>query len=76
MSQYELSELYRRLDNLIMLGLIHEVDLERKKLKVKIGEIITAWLPWPASIGRNYKRWQPLKPGIQVLLACPSGEPR
>ncbi|KZN57601.1 hypothetical protein N473_06900 [Pseudoalteromonas luteoviolacea CPMOR-1] len=71
---FDVAELKRRFDNLLMVGAIHEVDLENKKLKVAVGELITGWLPWPADVAANYIRWRPLKPGIQCLIASPSGE--
>ncbi|TQF69550.1 phage baseplate assembly protein V [Pseudoalteromonas luteoviolacea] len=71
---YDVAELKRRFDNLLMVGAIHEVDHDNKKLKVKVGELITGWLPWPADVAANYVRWRPLKPGIQCVIASPSGE--
>ncbi|WP_241086855.1 phage baseplate assembly protein V [Candidatus Vondammii sp. HM_W22] len=44
-------------------------------MRVKSGELLTDWLPWPAEIVRNFKHWRPLRTGIQVVLECPSGDP-
>ncbi|KZX00999.1 hypothetical protein JL49_08050 [Pseudoalteromonas luteoviolacea] len=72
---FEVAELMRRFANMLMLGTIEEVDHDTQKVRVKVGELVTGWLPWPAELGRNFIRWRPLKPGIQCLIACPAGEP-
>ena len=71
---FELAELSRRLDNIINLGTITEADHSTRKIRVQVGELQTAWLPWPVSIGKNYVHWQPLRVGTQVVLAAPAGE--
>jgi phage baseplate assembly protein V len=70
-----LQDLERRLNNQAMIGTILEVDHSTRKLRVQIGEIRTAWLSWPAEMGRNFRRWRPLRAGQQVVLASPSGDP-
>lgn len=72
---FEVAELMRRFANMLMLGTIEAVDHEAQKVRVKVGELVTGWLPWPAELGRNFIRWRPLKKGIQCLIACPAGEP-
>jgi len=72
---YRLTDLERRLNNLLMVGTILEVDHAARKLRVEIGEIRTAWLEWPTEMGRNFRRWRPLRQGQQVLLSSPSGDP-
>lgn len=69
------AELNRRIENLLRLGTIAEVDHAARKIRIKTGTLTTTWLPWPADIGRNYKRWRPLRVGTQVLIACISGDP-
>ena len=70
-----ISDLFRRFENLIRIGTIAELDHAARKIRVQSGELLTTWLPYPAEIGNNYKRWQPLRLGTQVVLACPSGDP-
>jgi phage baseplate assembly protein V len=71
---FELAELSRRLDNVINLGTIAEANHVTRKIRVNVGTLKTAWLPWPVSIGKNYVHWQPLRVGTQVVLAAPAGE--
>lgn len=69
------ADLNRRLENLLRLGTIAEVDHAARKVRVQSGELTGNWLDWPAEIGRNYKRWRPLREGTQVLIGCISGDP-
>lgn len=68
------AELHRLLHNLLRIGVIESVDTSTKQCRVQIGDLLTGWLDMPADIGRNYKRWRPLRIGTQVLLACPGGD--
>ncbi len=70
-----LSDILRRMHNLIGLGTISEVDHSSARVRVDINGRVTAWLPVPAEIGANFRRWRPLRVGTQVLVACPSGDP-
>lgn len=74
MSQIE-ADLARRLENLLCLGTIAEVDHGRARVKLDIAGRTTGWLPSPCEIGANFRRWRPLRVGTQVLAACPSGNP-
>jgi phage baseplate assembly protein V len=69
------ADLNRRIESIIRLGTIAEVDHAARKLRVKTGDLLTDWLPWPAEVGRNFIRWRPLRPGTQVILSSPSGDP-
>ncbi len=69
------TNLNRQLENLIRIGTIAVVDHAAHKLKVQSGELLTNWLDWPAEIGRNYKRWRPLRLHTQVIISCPAGDP-
>jgi phage baseplate assembly protein V len=70
-----LSDMARKLENLITLGTVAELDHPGRRLRVQSGELLTDWLPWPAELGRNHIRWRPLRLGQQLILACPSGDP-
>lgn len=72
---YDVAELKRLLHNLIQVTTVSKTDVDKRRLKVKIGDGESAWLPWPADIGRNYTRWKPMRVGQQVVIACPSGDP-
>lgn len=70
-----LADLSRLLDELICPGTIAEVDHARRRVRLDIRGRRTGWLAYPNEIGRNFRRWRPLRVGTQVLAACPSGNP-
>lgn len=70
-----ISDIYRRLHNLVCLGKITEVDHSSLRVRVDIAGRETGWLRIPAHIGRNYTASRPLRAETPVLLACPSGDP-
>lgn len=70
---YAQSALERLLHNLIRIGTVACIDNATQRIRVQSGDILTDWLPWPAEIGRNYRRWRPLRIGQQLVLACASG---
>lgn len=72
---YEVAELQRKLADMIQITTITSVDHANKKLRVRLGADESAELPWPASIGRNFIAWKPLRVGQQVILFSPSGDP-
>lgn len=72
-----LPELERRMANVIRDGTIMAVDLAKRRVRVKSGEIETTWLPWPAGrAGPGKRRWDPPEVGEQVTMISPSGDLR
>lgn len=69
-----LAELTRRLDNLIRLGTIAEVDHAAARCRVKSGRLLTTWLPWVALRAGTTLDWNPPTEGEQCVLFSPSGE--
>lgn len=69
-----MEELERRQANLMRPGVVTEVDLEHALVKVKAGNLPSAWLPWMELAG-SIKSWGPPAVGQQVHLFSPSGEP-
>jgi len=72
-----LPELERRVANGVRLGTILAVDHAAARVRVKSGEIETAWLPW--STGRASpakRRWDPPAVGEQVVVLSPGGDLR
>ena len=69
------ADLNRRIESLIRLGTLAQVDHNARRVRVQSGGLLTGWLPWPADVGRNYRHWRPLRLGTQVVLGCPSGDP-
>ncbi len=74
MLPFQLSELKRRLCNMIQVGQIHEVDTQKALAKVRLGDIITHWLPWVAGRAGSVRHWSPLEANEQVVVLAPFGE--
>ncbi|AZU37139.1 baseplate assembly protein V [Wolbachia endosymbiont of Bemisia tabaci] len=71
---FAISELNRKLANIIRIGLVKEIDYEKAKAKVKIGEIVTDFLPWITSKAGKDRDWYPPDIGEQVMIFSPFGE--
>ena len=74
MQGYQLSELDRRLANLIRWGTIEAADYDAARVRVRCGTVVTDWLPWiTARAGGDVSWWAP-EAGEQVIILSPSGE--
>lgn len=71
---FAISELNRKLANIIRIGLVKEVDYEKAKVRVKIGEFLTDWLPWITSKAGKDRDWSPPDIDEQVVVFSPLGE--
>lgn len=70
-----LADLARRLDNLLRLGTVAEVDHGQALCRVKSGGITTSWLPWIERRAGTTRTWSAPTVGEQVIVFSPSGEP-
>ena len=68
------AELRRRLDNMIRLGTIAQVDHAKALCRVQSGAILTGWLPWLSLRAGTTKRWNPPSNGEQCIVFSPSGD--
>jgi len=69
-----LVELERRLANLIRFGVVQAVQANPPRVKVTIGALLTAWLPWLTARAGANATWWPPEVGEQVLVLSPSGD--
>ncbi|UTW01230.1 phage baseplate assembly protein V [Marinomonas rhizomae] len=67
-------EIEQAIAAVIIIANIDELDYETRKLRCIHGDMLTAWLPWPAEVGGNFIRWRPLRVGQQVVLASHAGD--
>lgn len=76
MLEYSLNiaELQRKLANIIRIGVVKEIDYEKAKVKVKVGEFLTDFLPWIASKAGEDRSWAPPSIDEQVIVFSPLGE--
>ena len=71
----DIAELSRRLENLIRIGTIAEVDHANALCRVESGGLLTDWLPWLAQRAGGTRTWSPPTVSEQVMIFSPSGEP-
>ncbi|WP_264686486.1 phage baseplate assembly protein V [Wolbachia endosymbiont (group B) of Rhopobota naevana] len=71
---FAISELNRKLANVIRIGIVKEIDYEKVKVRVKIGEILTDWVPWITSKAGKDRDWCPPDIDEQVVILSPLGE--
>lgn len=74
MSAWNIMDIQRRLANIIRIGKIAELDSANARVKVEIGNILTAWLPWLTTRAGEDRSWWAPEPGEQVILLSPGGE--
>ncbi len=67
--------LSRMLENLIRFGVIAAVQMKPPRVKVKTGELTTAWLPWLALRAGSDREWDPEKPAAPSALWTISPSP-
>lgn len=73
-SAWALSEIDRRVSNMMRIGVIAQVDDQAAKVRVQIGAILTDWLRWLTHrAGDDVSYWSP-SVGEQVLLLSPNGD--
>ncbi|WP_395461551.1 phage baseplate assembly protein V [Wolbachia endosymbiont (group A) of Therophilus tumidulus] len=73
-NNFAISELQRKLANIVRIGVVKEIDYEKAKVRVKIGEILTDWLPWITSKAGKDRDWSPPDIDEQVMVFSPLGE--
>jgi len=71
---FDVTELDRRLANLIRLGSIAQADYAAGKVRVNVGGLLTGWLPWLTDRAGTDRSWHAPEVGEQVLILSPSGE--
>lgn len=65
----------RLLANMIRIGTIEAADYATAKARVRLGDLVTDWLPWMVERAGPDRDWVAPELGEQVVLFCPSGNP-
>ena len=75
-NDFDLTELDRRLANIIRLGRVAELNLNEHtpQCRVQIGELLTKALPIVSLRAGNDSHWWPPHIGEQVIVLSPSGD--
>jgi phage baseplate assembly protein V len=65
----------RIIANLIRIGSVAELDEANARVKVNFGGLKTDWLPWLTARAGATKTWSAPRPGEQVVVLAPYGDP-
>jgi phage baseplate assembly protein V len=66
----------RQIGNLIMLGVIAELDEAQARVRVDCDGLRTDWIPWVEyRAGPGLRTWSAPEVGEQVVVLCPCGDP-
>lgn len=68
------ADLLRMLHNLVRLGSVEEVDHARSRARVRMGNLLTDWLPVMTARAGGDRTWWHLDAGEQVLVLSPGGD--
>jgi phage baseplate assembly protein V len=71
---FAISEHARMISNMIRVGSVVELDTEKGLVKVRAGGVVSDWIHFAADRAGPVRRWNPPRPGEQVVIACPGGE--
>lgn len=74
-NEARLTELERRLENMLRVGTIAEADYATARVRVKDGDMLTGWLPWFTHRASTDTTWWAPEVGEQVMVLSPSGDP-
>lgn len=69
------AELERTRANTVQIGTVAEADYAKARVRVKLGELVTAWLPWLSLRAGGDRAWSAPEIGEQVAVLCPDGDP-
>jgi phage baseplate assembly protein gpV len=72
---FRVTELERRLGNLLRGGSIIATDFATARVKVRSGDLVTGWLPWLTHRAGGDVTWHAPEIGEQVMILSPDGEP-
>lgn len=78
-TQFGLSDIAKRLGQIIMFGHVFAVDYAASRVRVRIGQegeeniLESEWLPWMNSRQANTRAWIAPEVGEWVVIACPYG---
>lgn len=66
----------RLIANLLMLGVVTELDESEARVRVDADGMMTDWIPWAERrAGPGVRTWSAPEVGEQVIIACPYGDP-
>lgn len=71
-----LSDLERRVANVVHMGVVAEADYSLSRVRVRVGPLLTDWMPWSTSRAGADRTYQPVEVGEQVVFVARNGDLR
>lgn len=68
------AEADRRVGNVVRVGTVEAADYAAGRIRVRVGEIVTGWIPWADHRAGGNRTWSAPEVGEQMILLAPSGE--
>jgi phage baseplate assembly protein V len=72
---YALTEMDRRMANMLRLGTVEQADYAAARLRIRMGDLLTGWLPWVTRRAGSDVDWWGPELGEQVIVMSPEGDP-
>lgn len=69
----QIQDIINRLNRVVRIGVVKQVDPKNGVVRVQIGKILTNWLKWHAGRAGGDRDWNPPSVGEQVTVLSPSG---
>lgn len=67
-------EVSRRMHNLIRNGRVEEINYDTEKVRVRMGGVLSGWLPWSENEAEDDATWNPPAIGTQVQVLSQGGD--
>lgn len=74
MNGITVTELVRRIEQMLRLGTVVEVHHTEARCRVRSGQLLSAWVPWMVRRAGETRTWSPPTVGEQCLLLSPGGD--
>lgn len=64
----------RRIANVVRMGVVEEADYSARRVRVRMGDLLSGWLPWATPRAAQDKTWHPVEVGEQVIMVAANGD--
>lgn len=73
-ARFNAAEADRRIANTVSVGTVEEADYATARLRLRIGALLTGWVPWADGRAGGNRTWSAPEIGEQMILLAPGGD--
>lgn len=73
-TDFAIAESVRTAENALRIGTVAELDAKKARVRIKIGELLTDWIPWLVQRAGDDVAWWSPSVGEQMAVFSPSGD--